>query len=138
MVYRFLAMGVLSCVTMLTATPQRSYGQAVNSEVALTGAQQTVKPGPRIDVSKSTVSGNVPNQSILKDVPYNASSPTISIGGRTTREKRIKKWGKISNRNFIPRIRQKWKRLLCVLQRQDHRNRPEWRHEMAYATAGQD
>lgn len=102
MVYRFLAMGVLSCVTMFTVTPQRSYGQAVNSEVALTGAQQTVKPGPRIDVPKSVVSGNVPNQSILKDVPYNVSPLSDGEGGRVTCKKRIKKMGKKAQPQFYP------------------------------------
>ncbi len=102
MMYRFLTMSVLSCVTMFTATPQRSYGQAVNSEVALTGAQQTVKPGPRIDVPKSTVSGNVQKHSIIKDVSYNVSPPTAGKGGRITREKRIKKMGKNMKPQFYP------------------------------------
>ena len=81
MVYRFLAMGVLSCVTMLAVTPQRSNGQEVNSAVILTGAQQTVKPGPRIDVPKSAVSDNVQKHSILKNVSYNVSPPTAGKGG---------------------------------------------------------
>ncbi len=102
MVYRFLAMGVLSCVTMLAVTPQRSYGQAVNSEVALTGAQQTAKPGPRIDVPKPAVSSKALNQSILRDVSNNVSPPTTGIGGRATREKRTKKMGKNTKPQFYP------------------------------------
>ncbi len=94
MVYRFLSMGVLSCVTMLAVTPQRSNGQEVNSAVIIAGAQQTAKPGPRIDIPKPAVSSKALNQSILRDVSNNVSPPTTGIGGRTTREKRIKKMGK--------------------------------------------
>ncbi len=102
MVYRFLAMGVLSYVTMFTATPQRCYGQAVNSEVALTGALQTVKPGPRIDVSKSSVSGNVPNQSILNDASYKVPPQSAGKGGRVIGKKQINKMGKKAQPQFYP------------------------------------
>ena len=102
MVYRFLAMGVLSCVTMLTVTPQRSYSQKVNSAVTLTGAQQTDKPGPRVGAPKSTVSGNVPKPSVPKYVPHDVSPPTDVEGGWATREKRIKKLGKNTKPQFFP------------------------------------
>lgn len=102
MVYRFLAMGVLSCVTILTAASQRSCGQEAHSAVTLTGAQQIVKPGPRVGVPKSAVFGNVPNQSILKDVSHYDSPPTAGKGGLAARGKRIKKMGKNGKPQFFP------------------------------------
>lgn len=102
MVYRFLAMGVLSCVTLLTVTPQRSYGQEMNSAVTFTGSRPTDKPGPRVGVPKPIVSGNVPKPSVPKYVPYDVSPPTDGEGGRATREKRVKKMGKNTKPQFYP------------------------------------
>lgn len=94
--------GAISCVITLTAASKEIYGQEAHSAVAFTGAQQTAKPGPRIDVSKSTVSGNVLNQSALMSVSHNGLPSTADKDERMVRGKRIKKLGKKSKPQFFP------------------------------------
>lgn len=102
MVYRFLAIGVLSCATLLTVTTQRSYGQGMNSTVTLTDTRQTDKPGPRDGEAMSTVSSDVPQSPVPENVPHDVSPSSCDEDGQVAHEERVKKIGKNTKPQFYP------------------------------------